>query len=201
MPKLLSLEDVNSDFDLLRFFMDPVIQRAVQPQRIMIITDDLHLYAAAELGNQLTYYEWPLTLFTASNESRSELSSYLRWFEPTVMFLDADKTLLEGMGHPSLKYIFTFNQIGRGPEIRHINHIYDILRDELAGPIAIACDRSYQYIFDSSLFYFETGQDGRLLVTSLFNQLQPLIRYALPYTATLLSSSTFRIDPNSLDNV
>lgn len=181
VPKLLSHEDVVDDHDLLSFLMKPILTEDNRQQKIMLICDERHIYATAELGNQLAFYEWPLTVGIGRNQSLYQLSQQVNWFRPTIVFLDGPRTLLQTL-HEDIRYLFTFNQPDRGePGLGFGQALveFDILRDTLVGPMALRHKEDEYYSFDPESFYFETSDDGTLLVTSLNNRLQPLIRYEL----------------------
>lgn len=181
VPRLLSYEDVLDEYAVLDSLMKPITDEKHRTHTLMLIGDELHAYANAELGNQLAYYELPLMAFIASSQNEDKLAAHLKWFRPSVVFLDAycgDFVL------DSVEFLFTFNRrLSNKREQDHPQSVtrFDILRDSFVGPLAIKRDPESFYRFDPELFYFENSADGMLLVTSLTSRLQPLIRYKLPF--------------------
>lgn len=194
MPRLLNYEDAIDEYKLLSFFIEPVDIKS--EHRILLIADDRHVYPIADLGHQIAYYEWPLAAFVMKTENMSELASYISWFEPTIVFLDARQELDAALLPESVRYVFTFNR----RDERETNaeeqapEMFDILRDDWMGPLAIRYGDDPHYTFDPRFFYFENSADGALLVTSFINQLQPVIRYQLPYHGSLTGANTFTLN-------
>jgi hypothetical protein len=194
IPKLLSFEDALDEYKALNHFIMPLSNGGDLKHKIMLLADELHVYAIAELGHQLAYEEHPLAAFIIRNQSLSNLQSHLAWFRPTIIFWDAWQTLPAKMLPDSLKYLFTFNQPD-GPEtegsFNQAVRRFDILREAWVGPIAIKADDQPHYTFDPECFYLEDSGDGALLVTSFINQLQPVIRYKLPYRGLMTGANAF----------
>lgn len=192
MPKLLSYDDALSEYKLLSFFVEPVDIK--NDHKFLLIADDRHTYPIADIGHQIAYYEWPLAAFVMREQNTRELASYINWFEPTIIFLDAEQNIDDGLLPESVKYIFTFNQKSEGEEAQDLPpspERFDILRDNWMGSLAIKSAAEPHYTFDPQFFYFENSKDGALLVTSFIHELQPVIRYELPYRASLTGTNTF----------
>lgn len=193
VPKLLSYDDVVDDHDLLSFFMKPIVTDGNQREKILLICDEMHIYATAELGNQLAFYGWPLTLCIVRNQSQRQMSRHVNWFRPTIIFLDAPRHLVKTLRLDDARCLFTFNQVNGGePRLCFTQAIveFEILRDAFAGSVAVKRNDNDYYNFDPESFYFETSYDGTLLVTSLNNRLQPLIRYELSHRGVVTDAST-----------
>jgi hypothetical protein len=195
MPKLLSYDDALGEYKLLSFFIEPVDLK--RDHKILLIADERHIYPVADIGHQMAYYELPLAAFVMREQSARELAFYVKWFEPTIIFIDADQSIDAGLLPDSVKYIFTFNQKNAGEtsgELRQSPQRFDILRDNWMGSLAIKSVGEPHYTFDPQSFYFESSADGALLATSFIHELQPVIRYELPYKGSLTGTNTFTLN-------
>lgn len=192
MPRLLSYEDALDEYQVLNFFIQRIDKE--NPQKVFLIADERHVYPIADLGHQLAYYEWPLAAFIIREQNIGELQSFIASFEPTIVFLDAQQELPEGLLPGSVQSFFSFNQGDESESSVDVNASLqrsDILRDAWLGPLAIRFAGEPHYTFDPRFFYFESSANGALLVTSFINRLQPVIRYELPYCGTLTGTNTF----------
>lgn len=198
MPKLLSYDDALGEYKLLSFFIEPVDIKSYH--KILLIADERHVYPVADIGHQLAYYEWPLAAFVMREQNMRELASYINLLEPTIIFLDSQQSIDAGMIPESVKYIFTFNQKGAGEtwsDVQASPQRFSILRDNWMGSLAIKSADEPHYTFDPHFFYFESSGDGSLLVTSFIHELQPVIRYELPFQGSLTGTNTFVLNGSS----
>jgi hypothetical protein len=198
MPKLLSYDDALGEYKLLSFFIEPADLKS--DHKILLIADEHHTYPIADIGHQLAYYEWPLAAFVMREQNARELASYINWFEPTIIFLDARQSIDARMMPESVKCIFSFNP--KDDEETSGGHPssperFAILRDNWMGSLARKAADEAHYTFEPQFFYFESSGDGALLVTSFIHKLQPVIRYELPYRGSLTGTNTFVLNGSS----
>ena len=195
-PRVLSYEDAVEEYALLDFFVGDILGNKNRENSIMLIGDPLHAYAVAEMGNQLAYYNFPLTATIVRDDNREAVAAHLAWFKPTILFLDGSDS---GLGLDSVQFLVTFNRFASNDcSNNHTSSVtkLDLMRDNFVGPFAVRKDAENCYRFDPELFYLETSPVGRLLITSPASRLQPVIRFELPYYGTMLSENSFVLAPN-----
>ena len=134
----------------------------------VIVTSKKRLYYAAEISTILGYIGIPAHVFTETEESK--VYKQLRLLETSLLIVltnDFDEKHAEAIGIPTV----TFRLSHRLKKSSQID-LYTV--DEL-GFLGHSRDLNYWTIYNDQYLYEQSGS-GSLVVTALYNKIQPLLR-------------------------
>lgn len=189
-PAFRSYQDVLDEYDVLKHMLRTA--RIRRRQRVVLVASLDRLYSAGEFARYLAFYQGPMLAAIDNGVSATTLKVIAK-FRPSLAVIDSSGQGSFRLLPSSVGTVIVFSDGNTNRLTSQSKRTVVVLRHHRLGALAVSSGEDL-YVYDRTKYYFEIVA-GELVVTSLCNRLQPMIRVRLGIRATLAGAGSFAITP------